>query len=77
MSAHTRNDHLTRNGWAAVPRDFTKSLANIDKNTHAELSVKNVTLPESEIVRKTYEFAKEQLPEKTFNHSMRVVYYGK
>jgi hypothetical protein len=77
MSDSTKNTRLAANGWTAVPRSFTKSLADVDKNKQAELVTDGVKPPSSEIAKKTYEFAKEQLPEKTFNHSMRVWYYGK
>jgi len=68
---------LSANGWSAVPRSFSKSLASVNKEKQAQLSIQDVKLPGSEIAKRTYAFAKEQLPEKTFNHSMRVVYFGK
>ncbi|KAH7398223.1 hypothetical protein BKA66DRAFT_437305 [Pyrenochaeta sp. MPI-SDFR-AT-0127] len=76
MSDSFKNAELSTNGWAAQPRSFTKSLSDVNKHEQAKLSVKDVKLPDSEIAKRTYEFAKQQLPEKTFNHSMRVVYYG-
>jgi hypothetical protein len=72
-----RNEGLSANGWAAVPRNFTKSLADVDKNKQAEMTVNEANPPTTDIAKKTHDFAKEQLPEKTFNHSMRVWYYGK
>jgi hypothetical protein len=77
MSSSIGNTEMSTHGWAAVPRSFEKSLADVDMNHQAKLSVKDVELPDSAIAKKTYAFAKEQLPEKTFNHSMRVVYFGK
>jgi cyanamide hydratase len=77
MFDSTKNTEFAANGWTAVPRSFTKSLADVDKNKQAELVTDRVDFPSSEIAKKTYDFAKEQLPEKTFNHSMRVWYYGK
>lgn len=76
MSDGSKNAELSANGWTAVPRSFTKSLADVDKNKQAELVTNNVKLPSSEIAKKTHDFSKAQLPEKTFNHSMRVWYYG-
>jgi cyanamide hydratase len=76
MSEQVNNGELVVNGWAAVPRSFTKSLADVDKNKHAELSVAEAVPPSSHIARKTQEFARQQLSERTFNHSMRVWYYG-
>jgi hypothetical protein len=77
MSDGIGNDGLSANGWAAVPRDFAKSLADVDKNEHAEMTVRDANPPNTNIVKRTHEFAKERLPERTFNHSMRVWYYGK
>ena len=77
MSDNTNDAELSTNGWAIVPRSFTKCPADVNKDRHAELLVKDVKLPASEIANRTYQFAKEQLSKKTFNHSMRVVYYGK
>jgi hypothetical protein len=77
MSDNTKNAELSANGWAAVPRSFSKSLADVDKHKQAEMSVDQAEPPNSDIAKKTQAFAKEQLPEKTFNHSMRVWYFGK
>ena len=63
-------------GWTAVPRSQTKLIAELGKLEPAKLSVDDVQLPDSEIFKKTFEYAKERLPEKTFNHSLRVCYYG-
>jgi cyanamide hydratase len=59
-----------------VSRSFTKSLVDVDKNKQAELSVNEAVPPNTELAKKTHIFVKDQLPEKTFNHSMRVWYYG-
>lgn len=77
MSDNMKNTELSANGWAAVSRSFKRSLAEVDKNKQAELVVDEASPPNSDIAKKTHAFAKEQLPEKTFNHSMRVWYYGK
>jgi hypothetical protein len=76
MSDGVKNAELSANGWAAVPRSFSKSLADVDKNKQAEMSVQEATPPSTDVAKRTHEFAKQQLPEKTFNHSMRVWYYG-
>ncbi|KAH7068924.1 hypothetical protein BKA63DRAFT_422007 [Paraphoma chrysanthemicola] len=74
MSAGTESPELFVNGWTAVPRSFQKSLADVDKNRQAELVVSDATPPSSDIARKTEQFAKKELPEKTFNHSMPIGY---
>jgi len=76
MSNESQNTEISTNGWAAMPRSFMQSLAEVDKDIHAKLSVPDVRLPDSDIAKKTYKFAKRELPERTFNHSMRVWYYG-
>jgi|TARA_R110002003_G_scaffold96_2_gene7353 cyanamide hydratase len=76
MTDGVKTAEPSANGWTAVPRSFQKSLADVDKNKQAELSVSDATPPSSDIAQKTEQFAKQQLPEKTFNHSMRVWYYG-
>lgn len=76
MSADTKNNELAANGWTAVPRSFGKSLADVDKSKQAESTVDEASPPSTDLARKTHEFAKEKLSEKTFNHSMRVWYYG-
>ncbi|KAF2121397.1 hypothetical protein BDV96DRAFT_640789 [Lophiotrema nucula] len=76
MSDSTKNQELAKDGWTAVPRAQSKILANVDKNKPAKISVDNIKLPNSDIARKTQAYAKKELPEKTYNHSMRVYYYG-
>ncbi|KAH7115961.1 hypothetical protein B0J11DRAFT_584006 [Dendryphion nanum] len=76
MSDNVKNLYLASHGWTAVQRSHKKFLAGIDQNMPAKISVDDVELPNSNIVNKTFEFAKRQLPEKTFNHSLRVYYYG-
>jgi cyanamide hydratase len=76
MSDEVKSTELAANGWPAVPRSFAKSLADVDKNNQAELSIQAVNPPSTNVAQKTHEFAKQQLPERTFNHSMRVWYYG-
>lgn len=76
MSNNAESQELFANGWKPVPRSFSKGLADIDKNKPAKVSVEAVPVLRSDIVGKTYEYARKELPEKTFNHSMRVWYYG-
>ncbi|KAF2829174.1 cyanamide hydratase [Ophiobolus disseminans] len=76
MADASKNAELSMNGWTAVPRSFKKSLADVNKNKQAELSVSDANPPSTDIAQKVQDFAKQQLPEKTFNHSMRVWYYG-
>ncbi|KAF2651482.1 cyanamide hydratase [Lophiostoma macrostomum CBS 122681] len=70
------NQDVASFGWTAVPRSQSKLIAELGDVQPARTSVNDIKLPESELAKKTYDYAKEKLPEKTFNHSLRVFYYG-
>lgn len=76
MSSGNFQSTFSGNGWTAVPRSHSRALENIDKNQHAKLDLDSVKLPDADVARKVFEYAKTVLPEKTFNHSMRVWNYG-
>lgn len=69
-------DSISTDGWTAVPRAQSKILSHVDTNAPAKFSVNDIQVPKSDVVNKAYEYAKHELPEQTFNHSMRVYYYG-
>lgn len=58
------------------PRSHVEILATLENPRPANIKVSEITLLDTDVARKTYQYAKEELPEKTFNHSMRVYYYG-
>lgn len=66
-----------QNGWTAVPVDPAKILHGKDF-VHAPepLALKDIAWPQSPVVDKVHQHAKDKLPEKVYNHSMRVYYYG-
>ncbi|TWU71965.1 hypothetical protein ED733_001531 [Metarhizium rileyi] len=66
------------NGWSAVPADAGKLFnGNTYKNTPTPLKVHDINFPSDDpIVVKVQDYAREKLPAKTYNHSMRVYYYG-
>jgi cyanamide hydratase len=76
MSSVNVNAELANNGWAAVPRSHTYALKDVNKNEQAKLDLNSVKVPDSEVARRVFDYAKASLPEKTFNHSMRVWSYG-
>jgi len=76
MSDGTKNQELASHGWTAVPRAQSKILANVDKNAPANILIDDIELPNSELVKRTQAYAKKELPERTYSHSMRVYYYG-
>jgi cyanamide hydratase len=77
MTDSVKNQELAAHGWTAVPRSQSKIIAELEEPKPADIDVNEIRVPDSEVARKTYEYAKRELPEKTFNHSMRVYYYGK
>jgi len=63
-------------GWAAVPRSLDKFIESTSSNNSKPASAKNISLPSDALSKKTHDYAKEKLPSETFNHSIRVFYYG-
>ncbi|KAL5349440.1 hypothetical protein ACLOAV_005732 [Pseudogymnoascus australis] len=73
----SRTDDIKAYGLTAYPRSTTSLLSSRvePKEPHA-LGVDDIPLPDSALVGKVLEYAKKELPVETFNHSMRVFYYG-
>ncbi len=70
-------DSVTSHGWTAVPRDASILLTSVGNVGNIEpVKVNEVWLPDTEQARKVLEYARRELTEETFNHSMRVYYYG-
>lgn len=70
------SDPLETYGWTAVPRSQSKLLDSVKPKPATKITTSDITVPSSPVAQKVYEYAKAQLPEQTFNHSMRVFYYG-
>lgn len=64
-------------GWAAQPRD-PSSLLGHRKNIRDPdpQLVASINLPDSSLATSALDYAKRELNTETFNHSMRVYYYG-
>lgn len=69
---------VQEHGWTAVPRSLEK-LVTRRKNPQPSkpMTVDEIPQPDSPLVRSVMKYARENLPGQTFNHSMRVFYYGK
>lgn len=67
---------ISQYGFTAVPRSQSKILDPVASNPPAKVSASEITLPSTDLAQKVYAYAKEHLIEQTFNHSMRVFYYG-
>ena len=71
------SDVLQNYGWTAVPRD-PSALLDGKKNVNDPKAhcVQSITVPQTPLAKAVYDYAKRQLNEQTFNHSMRVYFYG-
>lgn len=71
------NNDITIHGWTPVVRDHQTLLSGKPYiNRPSALLVKDIQFPSDDVVAKVREDAKEKLPAPTFNHSMRVFYFG-
>src|ERR1700722_2412808 len=64
------------NGWTPVPRSIDQLLAHVDPKLTKPYSFESITPPTSPAATAAMAYAREHLPLPTFNHSMRVFYYG-
>ncbi|KAI9691779.1 MAG: hypothetical protein M1822_007851 [Bathelium mastoideum] len=64
-------------GWEAVPRSFERLLASRPEIKKAEpVKVEDIKVPDTQLAKSVVDYARRELREETFNHSMRVFYYG-
>ncbi|KAI1080730.1 hypothetical protein F5B20DRAFT_589109 [Whalleya microplaca] len=71
-------DDIAKYGWTAVPRDVD-AILNGRPYIHepSPLRVDDIPFPSDDpVVAKVQEYAKTHLPAPTYNHSMRVYYWG-
>lgn len=71
-------NEIAQNGWTALPLDPSKLFGGKPyRNAPEQLLVSDIKFPEDDpIVAKVQSYAKEKLSIQTYNHSMRVFYYG-
>ncbi|KAL4805393.1 cyanamide hydratase [Aspergillus unguis] len=69
---------INANGWTALPVDAGAIFGNKPFiNEPSAVSLDEIKFPDGDpVVRKTAEYAKKVLQPETFNHSMRVYYFG-
>lgn len=73
----TRAAQVEEYGWTAVSCDPQQRAAtNPPTKPSVPQLVKDTTLPDTPLVKDAMEYVKAELPAHTFNHSMRVYYYG-
>lgn len=72
------NQEIASNGWTCTPADAGAIFGDRPFiNKPEALSLDDIKFPyDDPIVSKTIKYAKETLHPETFNHSMRVYFYG-
>ncbi|CZR60799.1 related to M.verrucaria cyanamide hydratase [Phialocephala subalpina] len=73
-----RSTAITKYGWDAAPRKVENLLSQSQAPSKPpkSFSVSEIPLPESPLVQAVQKYAKTELSTETYNHSMRVFYYG-
>lgn len=72
------SDIIEQFGFTAVPRSLDKLIATQStKTTSKPVAVDEIDFPNTPLATSIHVYAKENLPRQTYNHSMRVYYYGK
>ena len=71
-------DNVALQGWTAVVRDPKVLLSGKPHiNEPSPVLVKDIAFPsDDDLVVKVQEYARDKLPSQTYNHSMRVFYFG-
>ena len=71
------NPGIEKYGWTAVPRKVSDLLQQSQASSPAPpVAVSSIPLPSSPLSTAVHDYAQLELPVETFNHSMRVFYYG-
>ncbi|KAI4852896.1 cyanamide hydratase [Aureobasidium sp. EXF-8845] len=73
----SRDEQILEYGWTALPCDPSQ-WGGDKKNNHNSTPqlCDQVPLPDTPLIKAALKHVKAELPEHTFNHSMRVFYYG-
>ena len=73
----TRDEDIKAYGFTALPRPMDALIASRkDPKPPIPLTTEDIPIPSSPLVTAILKYAKHELPVETFNHSMRVFYYG-
>ncbi|KAG9605931.1 putative cyanamide hydratase, partial [Aureobasidium melanogenum] len=74
----SRDEQIAEYGWTALPCDPEQWGGNKKNNRDPVVQLcSQVPLPNTPLVKAALEHVKKELPDHTFNHSMRVFYYGR
>ncbi|THW56914.1 hypothetical protein D6D20_08362 [Aureobasidium pullulans] len=72
----SRSEQIAEYGWTSLPCDPAKWGGNKKYNKEPVPQLcSSISLPDTALVKAAMEHVKQELPEHTFNHSMRVFYY--
>lgn len=71
------SDAIISYGWAAKSRDPNIYLTEKAHKDPVPQTVEDIRLPDTPLAKRVLEYAEQELNAGTFNHSMRVFYYGK
>lgn len=73
------NSLIEEYGWTAVPRKVETLLQQQSEASGPAkpMTVSSIKIPDSSLVKVIREYSRKELAIETFNHSMRVYYYGK
>ncbi|CAD6446662.1 6fb0d92d-b7a4-4a54-9b26-fe0a4a17d8f9 [Sclerotinia trifoliorum] len=65
-------------GWTAVPASLSQLIqtSSSAQTPAPTLKVTDLPFPTSQIIKTIQEYARQELPAETYNHSMRVYHYG-
>ena len=69
-------DTIASNGWTSVPLDAAKIFRGGKCKEPDPVLVREIDFPEDALVERIQRYAKDKLPWETYNHSMRVFYFG-
>lgn len=73
----THDNEVVLHGWTPVVRGHQALLSGKPYiNKPSTLLVKDIQFPSDDVVAKVRKHAEEKLAAPTFNHSMRVFYFG-
>lgn len=68
---------IEEHGWSAVPRSIEKVVSSRKSPKPPKpVTPDDFPLPHTPLTQTVTMYAKEHLPKETFQHSMRVYYYG-
>ena len=65
---------IATHGWTAVPVDHSKILdsADLKKTLPQAIRKEELLAPANDLIKQITNYAQDNLPKETFNHSMRV-----